>query len=185
MLQLHHLGGDSKCAVQSDSHSFRVTCNQSAVSLPQSREWHYSKAIDILSRNVWNVVLLDAGCTPHLAKTFSQNVKVELVAHDQLYPCTFLCACTKVWIHYMLNYFLFCPICSLTILLSFFHRHKKINLVCGNNLPSFSLNGFYWNWKQDLSECCTEWYYVLLTNVICKWKLNMHASTGVQIKRPR
>ena len=64
-----------------------VTHLESHANLPESREWHYSKAINILSRNVWNVVLLDAGCTPHLAKTFSRTVKVELVAHHQLYPC--------------------------------------------------------------------------------------------------
>ena len=160
VLQLHHLGGYSKCAVQSHSHSFRVACNQSAVSLPQSREWHYSKAIDILSCNVWKVVLLNAGCMPHLAKTFSQNVKVELVAHHQLCPCTFLCTCTKVWIHYMLNYFLFLSICSLTILLSFFSSSSK-------NQPRVwkQLTLIFFEWF--LLELKTRFEWMLYRMILC------------------
>ena len=38
MLQLHHFGGYSRCAVQSYSHLFRVTYGKSAVSLLESGE---------------------------------------------------------------------------------------------------------------------------------------------------
>ena len=34
----HHLGGYSKCAIKSNSHSFRLTCDKSTVSLLESGE---------------------------------------------------------------------------------------------------------------------------------------------------
>ena len=45
-LQLHHLGGHSRHAVKSSSHSYRVTCDKNAVSLLKREEQHYIKAIN-------------------------------------------------------------------------------------------------------------------------------------------
>ena len=44
-LQLHHLGVYSKHSVKSNSRSFRVACDKNAVSLLESREQRYIKAI--------------------------------------------------------------------------------------------------------------------------------------------
>ena len=45
-LQLHHLGGYSRHAVKSSSHSYRVTCGKNAVSLLKREQQRYIKAIN-------------------------------------------------------------------------------------------------------------------------------------------
>ena len=45
MLYVHHFGGYSQRAIKSDSHSFKITCDKSAVSLLASGEQRYIKAI--------------------------------------------------------------------------------------------------------------------------------------------
>ena len=50
-LQLHHLGGYSKRAVKSDSHSFRVACNKSAVSQFKSGAQRITKVIDNIQQH--------------------------------------------------------------------------------------------------------------------------------------
>ena len=49
-LYVQHFGGDSKRAIESYSHSFRITCSISAVSLLENGQQRYIKAIINLSK---------------------------------------------------------------------------------------------------------------------------------------
>ena len=82
VLQLHPLCGYSKQAVKSDSHSFRVTCSKSAVSLLKSREQHHIKVTNFKSRNLFffNNALLKLAF-----------VSDRLAAHSKKCPSSLCC----------------------------------------------------------------------------------------------
>ena len=133
-LQLHHLGGCSKRAVKSYSHSFRVTCDKSAVSLPESGEQYF-----LIGQNF----ALVSCTTVTIYKLQPLQVTISLWCYANLKRSQFLCSVAH---NLKRSQFL----CSVA------HNLKRSQFLCGiaHNLKrSQFLCGVAHNFKRSQFLC--------------------------------